>query len=711
MRRILSSAAWVLVVCLAGTTQGWALPQCPASHNASFSGSGLTGVVGDFYGAIPRQHDLTMYPCEELWIDVSASSSDPNVNANVYVELYNSDGAQIATKFWPLTWYGSTSVNESNALPLASVGSPLPGTRDHRSLVSQIKIKSDYARPAYPITYTITVHFGQRPGYNRGGLSYADAFGPLAAGTVVRGSMWPLEKNHYRVSVSANGSLTLSGTLVNENWGQAAPITLEVFNMAQQHVTTLLSLSVPANTSHDANGVAVNFTSFTFTNTGAQADFYFVIENGNFARLQDYTITVDGDLVPPPQLTLFLDMNGSFDLDQQSDHHNYVPGAHLVSGASVTLPQSLQLIAAYVDASGQIVPPPGWASSIAFALADTSAFKGIAMNWGDDTSLDFQLGSCVHTTIDGCAFDNTDHTARMALSCRDYGGFTTTSASDQVTVSSFRLPRDGTNGTANWLPDAGWKADGASVADAGLLASDDSDSDPGVSAPPSTGLYGDGLTLFEEFRGFIVSTQHVRTNPTKKDYFATYLQTYGVGFATELPLKLHPIRGPDEYPGAEEFSADRRINANYTNSASGGDIPGHFDQRGIRWRVDQDYVYGYFGFTYATVSGLAVPNEITQVVVWTTSHNDLGHPTRWEDFSLPPGPYTSAQIQNEISRTIGHELGHTLRVCHRGQCAPLDDSQVGISIMNSSFQWGPPVSDPRSQYNAFDIGQIRLHNR
>ena len=53
--------------------------------------------------------------------------------------------------------------------------------------------------------------------------------------------------------------------------------------------------------------------------------------------------------------------------------------------------QELELIAAYVQA-GKVVSPPGDAKvPVTFDLQNTSAFQGIAMNYGKDKKPDFEL--------------------------------------------------------------------------------------------------------------------------------------------------------------------------------------------------------------------------------------------------------------------------------------------------------------------------------
>jgi hypothetical protein len=90
------------------------------------------------------------------------------------------------------------------------------------------------------------------------------------------------------------------------------------------------------------------------------------------------------------------------------------------------------------------------------------------MNWGTETDPDYQLGAST-------AGFGVDNTARVSLTCDDYGGFTTASVTDEVASASFRLPDDGPNN--NWLPSAGWYTSTGAGVDQGE-AGDDTDSSP-----------------------------------------------------------------------------------------------------------------------------------------------------------------------------------------------------------------------------------------
>jgi len=117
----------------------------------------------------------------------------------------------------------------------------------------------------------------------------------------------------------------------------------------------------------------------------------------------------------------------------------------------------------------------------------------------------------------------------------------------------------------------------------------DSDRFPASSGVPVLGVRGDGLTAFEEYRGFVmIGTQH-RTSPGHKDLFLKTdvpgLNTLdvGVGFIEELPgLGVWRI-GPAELISSNNFSGritrefDRAINV---NSVLGG-VPGATTQRAL----------------------------------------------------------------------------------------------------------------------------------
>lgn len=106
-----------------------------------------------------------------------------------------------------------------------------------------------------------------------------------------------------------------------------------------------------------------------------------------------------------------------------------------------------------------------------------------------------------------------------------------------------------------------------------------SDEDDEENVPEGDGHKGDGLSVYEEYRGFRENRKHIRTNPWKKDLFIRDEinigeSRRGIGlFEVETGFDVHAkLR-------AAEITDDNRINFNY------GDASRHVvDQHGVRVR-------------------------------------------------------------------------------------------------------------------------------
>jgi hypothetical protein len=236
--------------------------------------------------------------------------------------------------------------------------------------------------------------------------------------------------------------------------------------------------------------------------------------------------------------------------------------------------------------------------------------------------------------------------------------------------------------------------------------------------PPSQGKAGDGLTAFEEFRGFMVRGMHTRMDPTIKDLFVastvrnvTTNARYGLGFATEaqgLPMRVHHIFGEDD-PEGPEYSANRIINA------SGQGLPGHFGQRALR--VKNEFILGPYGGMHYPLrlpsgawdcpNGGSTPNETDYIGVDTVFFQE----------GAPGGPHPQQTVDHNIGRAIAHEVGHGLHVNHRGGavpppgCSDSADPGSGDSVMSSGFVIGLLPGWDHARYNNKDREQMRLHAR
>lgn len=175
------------------------------------------------------------------------------------------------------------------------------------------------------------------------------------------------------------------------------------------------------------------------------------------------------------------------------------------NGVDVTgtwLPEPGQAVTIVVNglasATIGLVPPP---ATITFTgttnpflnatTLTTSAYPGQCTNFGSNTDLspDFTL------------VGNT-------LTPTDCGGMAVIQVNGTYT---FILPADS---DVDGMPD-NWEARyGAASGSTSLAPLDDKDP-----APVSSTIIGDGISNFDEYRGFIVSGQHIRTDPRQKDLF------------------------------------------------------------------------------------------------------------------------------------------------------------------------------------------------
>ncbi len=171
----------------------------------------------------------------------------------------------------------------------------------------------------------------------------------------------------------------------------------------------------------------------------------------------------------------------------------------------------------------------------------------------------------------------------------DYGAIgtisvTVTAGKNTYTVNPLHLPVD--NGFG--LPKAGWPIASGHVDATDLHDSDDIDDQP-------AGQTGDGLSNFEEYRGFVIATMHVRTDPHKRDIFVAADPQFLVGTATTvtvtttLPFPVHyldlsEVAGED-YPGRSIQKGKATVNANRAG------IPGarQDGQRAVRLVMQVQY--------------------------------------------------------------------------------------------------------------------------
>jgi len=302
-------------------------------------------------------------------------------------------------------------------------------------------------------------------------------------------------------------------------------------------------------------------------------------------------------------------------------------------------------------------------------LQDVSKEKGVCMNWPERGSQN--AGLRILKTIDGKEVNEgwevvgQDHarttepveSITLTVSSHDFGAYgklhvvarDETGAEVKVKINNeekrdLLIPRDDNH---NHIADA-WEL--AYAGDLTGSASDDNDDKP----EGKPGTNGDGLTLYEEYRGFRitggsdtaataatekVTDSHVRTNPKIKDLFVCDLTTGkiagpGINYFEKIAeLHLHRL-------AAQEISDNREVNFN----------------RGS-WTATNQH-----GLMFLDGPRGSDPEAISY-----ESDAPFGPPILTRKISVPVGGSFSS---GDDLATIAHEIGHAVGIAHHGETPP-----------------------------------------
>ena len=545
----------------------------------------------------------------------------------------------------------------------------------------------------------------------------------------------------------------------------ASPITVPVH--PSEYVTVFAQVSPPGEATVQWSGEGWSYPEIPHIRyfSRAAVDQFEAVAQAGESKPKLAQVNV---VQPPPVLRVVVDVNNDFApaaIATTEDSSKFVPGANL-DGSSVpvsdmrTTGQMVRLIAFFhvPGNPNQITTPP--VSTVTLSLEDRTTWAGFAMNagWSDarDTAPDYAfppVGGGQESPSRQVDFGN-DNIAVAELQVRDYGGRVRVRASGAGQEPTLSLPQDQLNSVSNWIPDAGWRAgpdqidDNFSGGANGAVWTQDADvTSPAAQGDPNVGLQGDGLKVFEEYRGFVVSGAHVRTNPTKKDLFVssrvsrTLLQApQSVDFARSS-LEEHGVRFHYLFDHLEASGSSREY------LLTTGECPESPPFEDLTVRCER-----LLNFNSAWGVGLAPPSTTWQRIQGTlrlTVRSNLpGNGTgnmkggcaqggttpalpaqawwifidtaRVEALAVNNNQNTNQVINNEVRRVVGHEIGHGLHVKHRvppgvptpPESCTLDSADVGSGASVMTYElWGngDPYGDQKSKYNDTDVRQIRLH--
>lgn len=313
-------------------------------------------------------------------------------------------------------------------------------------------------------------------------------------------------------------------------------------------------------------------------------------------------------------------------------------------------------------------------ANLKFSLAKVSKEKGVCMNWPEGAPEgeglrfrpeDYGEGSKISVQdIRHASTTEAVEEAELVLSCFDYGAWATLRimAKDEQgheakvkvrgkETEDLDIPKDDNQ---NHIADAWEQANGVS----GYAADSDNENDP---VGKGFSFRGDGLTLYEEYRGFRVQDSHECGDPKKKDVFVCddtggHIAVSGINlFEQATGLKVHSLR-------KEELGSLRIINKN-----GSGDTHS-VDQHGI-----------------LIVDGKAGTDPYTAPA---TPSGDYGPPAMTKEIQIPKGKNCDS---GDGLADVAHELCHAVGVDHHGE----------KNLLSVFWTW---KRDPGGQWQLYEQG-------
>ena len=295
--------------------------------------------------------------------------------------------------------------------------------------------------------------------------------------------------------------------------------------------------------------------------------------------------------------------------------------------------------------------PNQTAERFEWELIETSKEPGVAMNWPlENPQTDFDLhldreviktSSLVRAPADDTAQKVTSYMGpngslsdKLRVFPRDWGGWSVLRVTAYLTGGTKLVGKyKGEKEEDVRLPD---RDKGDLVAKSwrkakGVSGKDDSDEE---NDPVGDGTKGDGLTLYEEYRGFIENQSHIEGDPRKKDFF---IRTVDPGVTLAGIKKFERISSLAVHHKflVQEFPGSRVINFNHKAA------PHAVDQHGVVANVDLE------ASGYAEADGGPGNPKMIQSV------NIMGN---W--YELDP---------SYLASIVAHEFLHCVNVYHHGE--------------------------------------------
>jgi hypothetical protein len=366
-----------------------------------------------------------------------------------------------------------------------------------------------------------------------------------------------------------------------------------------------------------------------------------------------------------------------------------------------------------VDVTARLMTP-GVEGRWRFTLSDVTAVPGVAMNLGTGVGFDLRFDRTrggwgpERATPDGFEIETTTASTEATVRVRslDHGAWGRLSAEVNVAGEWYRVDTaDGTGHVTIPLDDnedrvADVWADMYRVD--GLGADWDGDDEPAGGADA-----GDGLTVYEEYRGFATGGIVLSTDPRRRTLFI-HAPNGLASYVTAPIARGLQVLFIDETEFVD--TSTRVVNFNHDGYANRG------DQHGL-WLLDAD-IGGrlFWGLAEGTDADPQAPRPVgspgtcSRVLVDRAQIEwDLGARRRFSGIFRSTGAY--AELTDAfIAETVDHELGHCLGMRHheperalpacvmRASYADMESARLSADMVGTAYcdmNWAElDVSDP-----------------
>ncbi|MEW5975607.1 MAG: hypothetical protein AB1898_07355 [Acidobacteriota bacterium] len=217
--------------------------------------------------------------------------------------------------------------------------------------------------------------------------------------------------------------------------------------------------------------------------------------------------------------------------------------------------------------------------------------------------------------------------------------------------------------------------------------------------PEGDGQKGDGLTVWEEYRGFFVGGKWKDCDPRKKDLFIENTIGPDAQGGIDLFGKVTEIVLHDKLIPNEERRGDRVINFNKRDDRH------QTDQHCLVLRKspasDKGFIKGYFWREIVFGVEMGPPKHVDSVYVMMDLRAE-------ESFPLGPGDPVP---QNKQASHIAHELSHAVGVWHHGDSDSNSPVKWTIKEVNGNlqiFEDGSPITVLREDLTSITVPSTDL---